>query len=589
MQNGNFSRTLTPSSGKSVDFDFSITPEWVLLICDIILQVEENIRSNKLKTIDLIKKLKRNTNNPELQIIKQLIRVFYILIDSPTPSTGGIIYNITDVGDNDWQKINDIDLNPQVLRKLFGELFGEFPTRSGKDSFQLLQFGIVKMNFNPNLNEIKNYLSLGEVIVSELQGKYSPSDETMMTYNFDKFISKMYEDNDDDDSKSNFWDIWDESTNSAKRYFRDSNGDIYSIENGEKKIFNTESIRTDLKKEDNCKFAGIEKEQNGDSVDKLMCSKYIQECLLGKNITQCRKYLIEPSTRFEMVSEVKNMNPQQIIHFTKALKITPVNSVVDGKTIKVLPSTDEWLSERQSSGDFSPSDVQNIRSNKSLIRFLDLIQSLTKTEPAILNPDYVKNSSLKQEIRKDVFKGTTLHRFGLHPNYPSSYSYPTLSLSMSSIEQLANLIRANQTHMLGLIKSGKFSILQSGGGGITNLRDLAEESDVKLTYPLFKDYYSKLTDMLESKGKQIAKKDNELIEEQLKNLEKSERTLKRVLRFISEYVSLLDSFGEQPNVKNLKIDYLKQFVEERDPKILRVIKKQDDMTDIIRSIMASVV
>ena len=554
------------SVARGNDIYEKIHPEWVQLLVDIILYVYSDV-NNDLK-IAAMKKLKGSNNiknKDETQIIKNLIRVFYKLEDNAGNS------DVFESDDADWSSLSKISLNPDVLQLLFSSAVrpstSNIITGTDKNVYELDQLA-------------SDFINLGNIVKSQLTKYSSPSGETQITYKYSEYVSKLYKSPlVDDESIPLSEEFWGSVSSKAQKYLRDYEGKLYRInDNGKKEQLDTLSFPEGKI----CSTIGATGKEES-------CGQYITKCLRGTDLKKCKEYLTNSESGFKMVEELKeinDMNPLALREYVTALKIGTKRFSDSNMTYDVLVTAEEWLSSLKTNEDFTEDDIKNIRKNSNIMKFIRLLSSLSRTEPALLNDDYTKNGTHSDEVSYDIFKGSILYSYGLPPNVRSGYPLATIHLTERSVEELHSLLSSEKellrsrfglklrvTHMIG------------GGNGITNIKDLYEDSDIKLSYPIFEQYLAQLNKLLEHKGKKIASKDYNKIHENFRNLKESEISLKKAIKYINEYVRLLDSFGEKDTTEYLSIKHLKDFVERRNSKIERVLDKRTNMTHILDSIV----
>lgn len=555
MQNGLFENEKRIGN----DFQTKIHPEWSQTLIDIILYVHDistNTSKSKIKSdlISLMKELKKNINNDRNTIIKNLVRVFYNLNDKDD--------TVIPISEKSWEKISKISLNNDVLKSLF---VSTNPIR--------ISTSTPGKSNDPEDKLFNTYSELGNNIYKRINtdGINIASGRNRSDYSLDTYLAKLFNSAEiTDEGSLNFWN---ENTSSIQTYHRDQDGNLYYYDNGNKIFINFDTLFKKIKTE-MCKASGINGTNNLE--DRLMCTEYIRDCLNGTSIEKCKKFLGSPETKFLVADEVKNMPPQIIESTVKALKLPIKQKNIKNMIIDTVGSSEEWLIELRSNG-FTIDDINKIRNHETLMKYVNTIISTVNSEPAILNKNYISSN---REINVDVFKGTMLYKYGLQPNFPYNYKYRTGNITLSDIERLhRQIIDYHQR----IQNSFRMQYMIQSGGGINNIDDIYDD-DIKLSYELFEEYIYNLDKMLEGQGKKIDNKDMDTIKNYLRSLETSEKSLKKAVRYINEYVKLLNSFGERDNVKNLKMDYLKKFVDQRDAKFGRLVDKELDMVSIVRAI-----
>ena len=539
MHNGLFDEKIRGHSKTDIH------PEWALIIVDIILYI--NFQVNKADVIKALKKFKTE-KRPSLSLnllIKELVNAFYELYEV----TGT---RITET--SSWDKIHDYKLNPNILENLFGKL--------SKVGFPTIN------NLNPQVTRPNttwsNYHDFGDEIYSLLQKYGSMSGEKQTSYKMDEYIINMSTSKSIEEGSTDFW--IDDGV-SVNKYFRDINGKLYREINGNKEYIDNTTYSIAL--QNRCKSVGID----GTKHSKTECTKYITQCLIGENFKECQKYLNNTTALTFIPEEIQNMPPQLIEKTIIALNIRK-KSVMDpilGIMIDTLVGYDEWINDLRKKLDNN--EIDKIRKHHTLTRYIQLLISFVNREPAILNPNYINDNNMEtKRINPKIFEGTYLYKIGLKPNYPQNYDYETEIITLSDIERLHNMI---------LEERMKFNNDQSGGA--LDFNEMYNNPPKRMSN-LFRDYYVRLHKMLQNKNKQITKSDQETIGKLLNSLEHSEKNLLKAFNYINEYNKLYNIFGERPNIKNLKFDYLKKFVNERNVKSAKLVTKQLNISSMFRAL-----
>jgi hypothetical protein len=538
----------------------AIHPEVANLLIDIILYM--NSTKNKPERIDALKKLKKNVgSNPKNIVIKELIRGLFELT-APTPLM------------DDWSNLTNIELKNNFMDVLF--------TTSGLTSGFVKRDIFIGRNIPYNLpnNTFNTYLSLRDEIITALRDNKvnTMSSKKWMSYNTNEFVYRISIEEDNTPSTL----FWNESTKTAQMYSRDHTGQLFKIVNGVREIVNNESFAKEIQN-NSCNSAGLDA-----TTDNFKCTEYIKDCLMGKDIKKCAAFLRDTSTKFMMDKEIKTMPSKFILATATALKI-PRKTIFHayfGKKIEELCDYDEWIDSLRNCDDPLSSDVITaIRSNQSLTTYICKLITFVNTNPALLNEDLIGLRGINNIMRPDIYKGTYLSKI-MKPNYPHNYEYPTDSISLADIENLYRTILNMQNNQRNnLLVNIPQQILYSGqvGGGAFNIPE-HNLGPPKYTHLILTDTLNKLISMLNKKGKQIQAGDFEKIQVMLTNLERSEIFLHRASRYISEYIKLLNNFGQSTSTQNLSLDNLMKFVDKRKIKFERVANSQAALLSILESL-----
>ena len=429
---------------------------------------------------------------------------------------------------------------------------------------------ILSLNSIPDINNIEE---LYNYLTNNYYSDYKKSDQKDFTYDFYNHLQNLPDEDETTSSKSTTF--FDTTTKSVYHW----NGK--HLTDDKNQIFDRKNFLQDIK--------GDKYEKSGlqcDDANKINCDEVIIKCLLGKDLDQCKKSL-KDNLLWVDKSGIKNMSPYAIIKFIDILKISKIQSFDPkiNKMITKLESFDTWLNGMVKNKKLDEGDASSIKKNEKLSSFLKaLIEYVNTEEPVIINKDL--NNKQKNTIYENAFIGTTLYKFGLRPNFPRNYGSSNI-ISFSTINQFADLIKSVQDRMIArLFNNGS---PQTGGGfqlGGDNKKMYDDE--FQYTYSSFNQYYETLIEMLKMKNKTINKDDMNQIQDYLNNLEISEKNLKKAFRVVHEYANYLNNMGNN-KTENLSLEDLEKITEERNSKFQRLVNKQNNGLELLKSLALKVI
>jgi len=320
------------------------------------------------------------------------------------------------------------------------------------------------------------------------------------------------------------------------------------------------------------------------------CADYLRDCLSGKDVTQCKKYLDDDKFWEKAVDEVDAMLPAMAVQTLNAFEFG-MEQVWDNTASRRLlkyKSTESWIAglveaTKGRTSAMTVAEVEKIAKNTKLIGYLNMLVKKVNSNPAILNKDYTGATDSARINDPDAFAGSRLHKMGVKARLAA----PTLSVS--SIDKLATGIKdANARIGITIGYPGLYGFatklnLMSGGGAVEDLE--AKVSDVtKQTGHIIQSHFLALHTRLQKYGKEIEKSDHDKILNLIESLKKAEEKLYKAQLYTEKYARLLEVHGEKDATSVLSMDHLKQFVDNRNKYFTRVSKKQNDLLSILRSI-----
>jgi hypothetical protein len=329
------------------------------------------------------------------------------------------------------------------------------------------------------------------------------------------------------------------------------------------------------------------------------CTRYLQDCLKGKDISKCKEFLDKPDFWNNAEKEVNAMLPPVAVHTLQAFEFDFYSSFdkdANSTLIKVC-TTQKWIEKLDSftkgpKSKLAQADVDAIAKNGKLIGYLNMLVTKINSNPAILNKNYT-GPIISQINNPDAFKGTLLYKYGVKPRISVQ------SLSPSSLDKLRNAVNQNYSGIqlrLGLpgfplsSRMPSFNLGLVGGGTESPIEHFQSKisDETKNVGHIIALHYMSLAKRLHDLGKQISKPDEDKLLELIKTLKESESKLNTAILYTEKYAQLIDRYGEKDNTSILSHEHLKEFVDKRNKYFDRVNKKQNDLISIIKSIAEAV-
>ncbi len=389
---------------------------------------------------------------------------------------------------------------------------------------------------------------------------------------------------------SRFFD--DEVAPSEEVYFR-KGSELYTYDATGKEVrvdAGSDAFKS-LKFENKCLGTGL---NDSGAAAGAKCADYLRDCLSGKNVQQCKAYLMDDKYWDKAVDEVNAMLPAMAVQTLNAFEFT-MEQVWDNTAARRLlkyKSVDSWLANLTSMAKATPTPaidekaVEQIAKNTKLIGYLRMLVKKVNSNPAILNKDYSGPTDSARINDPDAFAGSRLYKMGVKGRVA------TPTLSVSSIDKLSQTIKdANARVSISFGFPNVYGLTHKvnlvGGGVVEDLEEKA--SDItKHTGHIIERQFLALNARLKRYGKDISKADFDKIVNLIDSLKSSEEKLYKANLYTEKYARLLEVHGEKDNTSVLTMDHLKEFVDNRNKYFTRVSKKQNDLMSIIRSIAEAV-
>jgi hypothetical protein len=431
-----------------------------------------------------------------------------------------------------------------------------------------------------NANLKKGFIDTLKDFIKSLDTKVS------FGYNFDKYLkNKLFDAQQGVLSVPTASSFFDDAIVDQGKYWRKADGSLWTMDaNGKEEQVDINSQKfKDLKASDKCLGTNVNEFTGSKS-----CADYLRDCLSGNDVKKCVAFLKEDKYWNVVEKEVDEMLPAIALKTLESFEFKTVDTYdeTNKMNIRKVISVTEWLANLlkmvKASTELDDAAYKAIAGNEKLKGYLALLVKKVNFNPAILNRGITKSDEQKR-YNPNAFTGSKLATMGLKPRLAVSPFAP------SSIDRLASTVRSDQDAIrIRLMGPSIFSgILTGGSAAIDDLENKLKD-ETKQTWGIFQNHYLALVNQLKGMGKDIAEEDKNKIKDLFEQLKKSELKLMQVILMTEKYKDLISIHGEKDNSNTLKIDHLKQFVDQRNKYFTRVAKKQNDLISIIKSISEAV-
>ena len=348
-------------------------------------------------------------------------------------------------------------------------------------------------------------------------------------------------------------------------YRKELNGDIYNSS----KIPNTLESVADLAKKGN--HAVCHDAINADGTD---CATYLRDCLVGKNITECKNFFGKKDFWIKTKEQIRNMNPELALQTLKAFgfkKTEQYDDTAKRVLYKVIP-VDMWLNEINKlieTGEISSDEYNNIVKNDKLLNYLNMVVLKVNANPTILNPEYL---------------GSCAEQTPGIPSYVSSNNrFTSMGIPLTPRRkhsfQFEGLRSALEPRFI--VRTGMPFYSKMYGGGVGNVEDKIKMR--KYAHDVLIRQYYNLIQSLKVHGKYISENDSLKINELFDQLLKSEEKLSNVISYIEKYSNLVNT--QTPSKEIVSLDNIQQILNKQNVYFTRVGKQQNNLLSIMQSIL----
>jgi hypothetical protein len=384
--------------------------------------------------------------------------------------------------------------------------------------------------------------------------------------------------------------------NDYKVYFMKDDGEVIDIESAE--------------------YQAMCKEKCYGHLDGNKCSELVRECLdngNGTDIEKCKKFLVSDDYWPNIKNEIKTLNikyAQKLLDKlgfeTNTIPIT-INNKPDIK--KEYESFASW--GNRLSGSIAPEDAKKILDNQKLMEYLKTIIDKINSNPAVLNRNIMSRDT-SQPYVSNRFAGTYLSNIGLNPAVISPINdvrnihnirshlqnFRTIQHNKINIGPGNTLLVGKRVFIHPTIRLGSraYGGLIGGGeeeeGEISNeikLKELInnisggsaslfEKSYVQMS-TLIRKHFNYYVNKLALIGKDISDDDKKNFEKRLKELEKYENELFKIVDYLHKYGDLLEVYNAYDKNDIFTFETVAKFVNEREKFFDKSFKKAEPLID----------
>jgi hypothetical protein len=338
----------------------------------------------------------------------------------------------------------------------------------------------------------------------------------------------------------------------SESYHRDAEGHLVVVRDGKEMLVKEEA--TSLGKPEKCWGTGM-KDVN--------CNEYITDCLVGKNITECKKFMTNPDFWRNAQEAVKNMNAKVAYDTLRAFEFRTVTSTenVDGvnMVLNLVEETGSWLQRLMES---DSKTALSVRKNDRLMGYLKMLVEKINTNPAIMNPHFTKFNTY------DPLSKSPLGVLGISRSTKNQRS------AVADILMLRNTFGYSSSLSGGALFTTRFA----------DVRDIANET-VTLSSSLFEKKYSAYKDALSQKGSKVSDADDNEIKRLNNQIKENERKLSAATNYLKKYIDLMGVYSTYS--KEVNMDNLKKFVDAKTKYTGRVNKNRSAMFSILEAIASA--
>lgn len=591
--------------------DDDINQEWIGYFFDFLYRVTKlritKAQSTKSKTDqelhDSILNIIETASGPaqggtELEFTQELIKTLISEGKSKDPITGTTA-NIDMKSPSTWKNLTEVTYHvaDDILTSL---ILADDTTYFNTNIYRSFNT-VTTVKKDQVISKKSEFVNVYINILNNVRSVKKDTGKTKFNYNFNKYwLQTQLDAYVADASKpinntSSFLD--NEPTAVVEQYFnkdghlymKDSNGSLVQVD------IKSQAYK-DLYKTTKCIGTGFDEDITKNP--KETCTRYLQDCLKGKDISKCKEFLEKPDFWNNAEKEVNAMLPPVAVHTLQAFEFEFYSSFdkdANATLIKVC-TTQKWIENLLNFTKSTPpklvqKDIEAIAKNSKLIGYLNMLVTKINSNPAILNKNYT--GPIISQINNpnpDAFKNTKLYKYGVRPRI----SVPTLSLS--SLDKLRNAVNQNYSGILlrlGFPGSSRMHGFNLGlvGGGNQSIIEVFQNKisdETQNIGSIIEQHHVTLSERLKHLGKEISKTDEDKIVALIKTLKDSESKLNKASLYTEKYAQLLERYGQKDNTSILSINHLTEFVDNRNKYFERVNKKQNDLISIMKSIIEAV-
>jgi hypothetical protein len=348
---------------------------------------------------------------------------------------------------------------------------------------------------------------------------------------------------------------------SVPSYYRKDDGHLYTMKNNVETQVDIESQEfKNLTVANKCFTTGVNSHTDAAGV-RLECRDYLTNCLRGKGINDCKKFLKSSKFWDTAKAEVNNTNPVIAVQTLDAFEIKKISSSSG------LTEYESYTTWRDNLKKILPTpDYNAIKSNKELEHYLEALIEKVNNNPGILNPTYNVTSTAPKYTPKNKFSG-----YGLSGMVPVSRNQININRSQNMLQQHTIRLRRAFSMIGGDARSNQYY----------NERATTESN---FTHTILANDFLELEKRLASHNKKISPADSAKIKSLFDQLKESEIELNKTILYTDKYLDLLEIHGQDDKHGVLTYDNLQKFVDAREKYLSRVNRKGDAIVEVLRAI-----
>ena len=387
----------------------------------------------------------------------------------------------------------------------------------------------------------------------------------------------------------------------APKYYRKRDGTLYT----KKKNAKGEIVDVPLGwNSDEFKSLSIEKKCRGTGFvdganDGEKCYDFLDQCLSGNGIEQCKQFLTSKDYWKNAKDEVDEMDPYMaykiLQKFEFKSKLYQATKVVRNKRINVelkevicFSTWIECIKDKIDKG-----DLKLIINNNELKGYLELLIKKINDNPSILNPGYDITDIVANPYPRPWSR---LAKMGLresphieHHNRLNGIQTLIITNNRRLGRRISNtptyaLLRSNSAPLIG--QNAALGTLPLLGGSLATNESyenrVNDESNYTATI-LANEYYA-LVQRLASRGKSVSDGDNKKILAYIESIKKSETHLYKYMLYTDKYIDLLETHGETDGDNVLSVNNLQQFVDKRKHYFDKTVNKHNTVLAILQAV-----
>jgi hypothetical protein len=385
-------------------------------------------------------------------------------------------------------------------------------------------------------------------------------------------------------------------------YIRKDNGKLYiKTPDGDKEITKGSDEYRNLTYNSKTCYSTYNNEN-----DKLKCHEYLTDCLLGKNLKGCKRFMTSHEFWGKTERELDEIHPLQILNTLSAFKFKIIN--VFNKelnlSLQYIENFEQWTSElinktklQPTDDDYlTPEEYNSIIGNNHLSFYLKQLVKKINSNPAILNKNYNESMVKGEYINKTL---TRAEKFGvaqgtINKTYePDAKNKSLYKTSPSNIHDIIKDINGFK-RIFGTMPNLDLMTLNNpkslkilSGGDIQNIKQNLKQNNYTSSNIIDK-LYSDLINKLKSINKDINQSDNEQIKKHIQNLKDNETKLNQMILFINKYIDLYEIYGGDEN-SELTFQNITNYIKKHNKVLEKTNLKRTNILSIIETIAQTVI